>query len=671
MLFLANVAVAQSDAIVPLIEGDKRIYTVEQFARFAPQSAADIVAQIPGFSITSVSNDRGLGQATQNVLINGQRITGKNNDAQTVLRRIPVTSIKRLEILDGASLDISGLSGDVLNVVAEQGNIQGNYAWRPQFREQIPTYWPGGEVNVSGKSGIGNFALGFRWDGFRGGGWGGATEYRPATDVSFWRAQEPRFGNDIPKLSGSLNRTTEGGSIWNINASIDKQHFTRDVPTYYQVPSEPQTTEDSTGSNDSWHTEVGADYDFALGAGRFKIIGLYTQRWGTNINELTSLLEGETVPTGSRFSRDSAEGERVLRAEYRWRGWNSDWTVSGEAAYNFIDATSVFEVLDGVGNYQVIPIPGASARVDEKRGESILGFSKSLSKAWSLQVSGGVEYSVLSQSGLNGKTRSFWRPKGLVALAWNPASDWQMNFKLQRKVGQLNFFDFLASVDVNNSNNNGSNPDLVPPQSWLGRIEAIRGMGQYGTIKFILEGEDITDIVDQVPISPRVEAPGNLPKATRLQGTINLNLVLDNLGIAGGKFDTFITAQDTSVVDPLFGTKRQLNGNRYYWNAEFRQDVPGTPWTWGLFSEYQSVNYSYRLDSLSREFGTQPFGALYLENKDVFGLKVRFTIANAFNSRDRSQATQYVAWRDGPVNYTRDFTLTYHPFIRLQVSGTF
>jgi hypothetical protein len=30
----------------------------------------------------------------------------------------------------------------------------------------------------------------------------------------------------------------------------------------------------------------------------------------------------------------------------------------------------------------------------------------------------------------------------------------------------------------------------------------------------------------------------------------------------------------------------------------------------------------------------------------------------------------YVDWRDGPVDYTRDYGLTFHPFYRLQVRGT-
>lgn len=660
-----------SAGILPVIEDGKSIYVPQQFARFAPQTAADMVQQIPGFAISSVSADRGLGEASQNVLINGQRITGKGNDALTVLRRIPVKAVIRMEIVDGAMLDISGLSGHVLNVRTEQGAVQGNFVWRPQFRERIPAHWPAGEVNVSGKAGFGDFALGLRWDGFRGGGWGGETEVRPAAGVEFWRAEQAHFANDIPKLSGSFNHRTDSGAIWNLNASVERMHFRRHITTVYQVPGESQTTERNRGDNVKWRTEIGTDYEFSLGAGRLKLVGFFSEREGPNGNEQTSVVQGATVATGVRFVRDSTEGERVGRTEYRWKAMGGDWSVSAELAQNFVDAIGALDALDSGGIYQPVDLPGATSRVEEQRGESILSFSRPLTRTWSLQLSGGGEYSRLSQDGETGQTRSFWRPKGAVSLAWNPDSAWEMNLRLQRKVGQLIFFDFLASVDVSNNNANGGNPELVPPQSWLAQLETIRSLGPHGKIKLNLEAEDISDLVEQVPISATAEAPGNLPKARSFKVTLDTSLLLDEWGVPGGKLDSLITWRDTSLRDPLLGTHRQFNGNRYYWNVDFRQDIPGTPWTWGLFSEYQSKNYTYRLDYRQAFWNSQPYGSIFIEHKNVFGLKVRATVANALNSKDRTWETFYVARRDGPVDHGRDYALTYHPIYRLQISGTF
>ena len=661
-----------SSGIVPQIENGKRIYSVAQFSRFSPQTAADVVAQIPGFSVTNVSNDRGLGEASQNVLINGQRITGKGNDANTVLRRIPANTIRRLEIMDGAMLNISGLSGHVLNLITEQDGVQGNFTWRPRIRERVPTHWYPGDLSVSGKSAIGDFSLGLRWDGFRGGGWGEEVETRPGTGITFIRNYPaPRFANDIPKLSGTFTRRTAGDSIWNLNGSVERSHFRRNVTTLYQVPGLPATIESNRGDEKRWRTELGTDYEFGLGEGRLKLIGFFMQRPASIFNEQISLVDGATVPTGSRFSRDSTEAERVLRGEYRWKALGGDWTISGEAAYNFIDATGSLDVLDAVGVRQPVALAGASSRVEEKRGQSILSFTRPLKDGLSLQLSGGYEYSQLGQDGGAGRTRSFWRPKGSVSLAWNPASQWEMNLKLQRKVGQLNFFDFLASVDVINNNANGSNPELVPPQSWVLQLETLRNLGGRGKIRLNMEAEAVSDLVTQIPISSTAEAPGNLSKARRFQVTLDSSLLLDFIGIPGGKLNNFITWRDTRLRDPLFGTHRQWNGNRSYWNFDFRQDVPDSRWAWGLFSELQSTNKIYRLDYQEGFSGTRPFGSVFLEHKDVMGLKLRATVGNLWNTKDRTRSIKYVARRDGPVDYARDYILAWHAFFQLTVSGTF
>ena len=55
-----------------------RVYTPADFARFAPKTAFDMLAQVPSFTIRSADQERGLGQASENVLINGQRITDKS-----------------------------------------------------------------------------------------------------------------------------------------------------------------------------------------------------------------------------------------------------------------------------------------------------------------------------------------------------------------------------------------------------------------------------------------------------------------------------------------------------------------------------------------------------------------------------------------------------------------
>lgn len=61
------------------VEGS-RTYVPADFAQFAPQTALDMLNRVPGFAIKQEDDARGLGQATGNVVINGQRLSGKSND---------------------------------------------------------------------------------------------------------------------------------------------------------------------------------------------------------------------------------------------------------------------------------------------------------------------------------------------------------------------------------------------------------------------------------------------------------------------------------------------------------------------------------------------------------------------------------------------------------------
>ena len=79
-LLAAAAAIALIAAATPALsqgapaEAGERTFEAAGFARFAPGTAYDMLIQVPGFSIRQASVERGLGQATGNVLLNGQRI---------------------------------------------------------------------------------------------------------------------------------------------------------------------------------------------------------------------------------------------------------------------------------------------------------------------------------------------------------------------------------------------------------------------------------------------------------------------------------------------------------------------------------------------------------------------------------------------------------------------
>jgi hypothetical protein len=75
----AHASAAQDDPGEPAGEGDPptegaQVYTPDYFERYAPRNALNMLAQVPGFVIDDGDNNsRGLGQATANVLVNGER----------------------------------------------------------------------------------------------------------------------------------------------------------------------------------------------------------------------------------------------------------------------------------------------------------------------------------------------------------------------------------------------------------------------------------------------------------------------------------------------------------------------------------------------------------------------------------------------------------------------
>ena len=159
----AGVAHAQPDVPGPTSTACSvtKIYRPEDFVRYAPNTALDMLNQVPGFLIKVVEERRGLGDESGNVLVNGQRVSGKSNDAEQALNRVPAADVLRIEICDGTAAGVSGAAGQTANVIVRPKGRRGQYTWRPQLVAPGGRPSPfGGEASISGLVGPIGYTLG-------------------------------------------------------------------------------------------------------------------------------------------------------------------------------------------------------------------------------------------------------------------------------------------------------------------------------------------------------------------------------------------------------------------------------------------------------------------------------------------------------------------------------
>ena len=664
---------AVADAAAAQAPEGTRTYTPADFARYAPRTALDMLRQVPGFVIREAVVERGLGQATGNVLLNGQRISGKSDDIISQLNRIPAGNVLRIEIVDGATLRIPGLSGQVANILVRAGGISGQYSWRPEFRiHHTDPLFTRFETSVSGTQGPVEYTLGLENQSSHSGA-GGLTHLYDRNGFFLERRDDVWTGNfEQPRVSGRFVIDGPGSSVGNLNLSYRQFWFDYDEDGLRTGPGRPNRIRTVRQEEDGYNYEIGGDFEFAAGPGRLKLIGL--NRFSHYVPETTVITSfaDNSPDVGDRFARVGEESERIGRAEYRWRTLGGDWQISAEAAFNSLDNVSSLFVLNSLGEFEERELTGGTARVEEDRYEVMASYARPLASNLNFQLALGGEYSQLTQIGGGGLTRTFWRPKGQLTAAWKPNPRTDVNFRLQRRVGQLNFFDFLASVNLTDERENAGNPDLVPPQSWEAEVEFIRNLGRWGRTTLRVYGHLIDDIVDTIPIGATGESPGNVDRAIRYGMESRSTINLDPLGWVGARVDARFILQRSRLDDPLTGQPREIsNALTEFAEVTFRYDIPETDWAWGGGAYYQLAALNTRLTEVGRQWEGPVWAHLYVEHKDVYGLTVRATINNILGADSMWDRIVYEGRRTGPIAFYEIRDRTIGPIISFQIRGRF
>ncbi len=681
-IFLMSCAPAWADeaSAVPAAESGSahsggQVYEAQFFARFSPRTALEMLVQVPGFAIRDDGGQRGLGQANTNVLVNGQRLTSKSEDTFTQLGRIAARNVVRIELVDAATLSVPGLTGQVANLVVKSDGISGNYAYRlearPHFTDPLFNRF---ETSLSGKTGRVEYTLGLSNLSSRGGAGGGTVIQRPDGSPIEYRDDVITADYDQPKGSVALKIDAGNGTQINLNGSYRYYWFRFRQDEERTLPGGVDRSRAYREKEHGANFELGGDLAFKLGSGQLKLIGLARGNDGSSTNDSIFSYADLRPRTGDRYSQQTDFNETIARAEYGWKAGGADWQLSAEAAYNKLDTAAELAALDPTGDFAPVPFPDGSGGVKEDRYEGILSYSRPLAGNVSLQATLGGEFSRLSQTGrAQPVVREFWRPKGSLALAWAPEKGLDLSFKARRRVGQLNFGDFLARVFLGDNNANVGNDQLVPPQSWEFELETKKSLGKWGNTTLRLYDTHIQDLVDYIPVGTSGESPGNLDGGWRYGLDWTSTIELAPLGIKGAKLDVKLLLERARVRDPLTGQFRPMSEIQdRVLEIGYRHDIPGSAIAYGFdFNNYHFQDY-YRLGEVGQAFEGPTFAGVFIEHKNVFGLTMRASAGNLLNGRNRFDRTVWAGRRNSsPVVFTEHRDRLIGPIFSLLLRGNF
>ena len=165
---------------------------------------------------------------------------------------------------------------------------------------------------------------------------------------------------------------------------------------------------------------------------------------------------------------------------------------------------------------------------------------------------------------------------------------------------------------------------------------------------------------------------GNIDAARRWGAEAKGTITFDPMGWRGARLDLRAWLQHTEVEDPLTHELRPISNELHrYFEATFRYDIPGGSWAVGSTANYEDDNYAFRLTEYSGNQEGPVFWNVYVENKDVFGLTVRATVANVVDARQVRTRTVFDGFRTGQVDFIERRNRLIGPIFAFQVRGRF
>ncbi|MEP6342338.1 MAG: TonB-dependent receptor plug domain-containing protein [Maricaulaceae bacterium] len=658
----------------------RQTFQADYFAEFGPQNALDMIRRVPGFRLRVSNNDsRGLGQRTDNVLLNGRQLSSKSSNISDQLQRLTAGKVIRIEIIDGTTLGIPGLSGDVANVITKAGGLTGTWQWSPQFREGLQPRLNDYRLSIAGETNQLDYSVSLSDNGRRNGGSG--LETRTLEDGTLFeeRLDDVQIFLSNPTLTGTVAWTPKPDHILTLNGELATQTF-RDITTTERTAITDLGETgflNFTSNQDAEGGEFSFDYERPLGAGTAKLIGLTNF---LNSDSVSQIDEFDAIGnlTGSQFNREVELREYIGRGEYRFGGDNqNDWDFAFETAFNSLsDDSQFFERLVDNGELIFDADSEGDTIVEEIRSVATLTRNWTLGQKWNFQASASGEYSEISSEDITGfsQSREFFRPRGKFGATYAYDKDLDIRLTLERAVGQLNFFAFIASVSLDSDVTRTGNIDLTPDQTTSAELEFDKTIWKESNLTLTLRGAQVDDVIDSIPIGDDGDGIGNLEDpaylySARLRGTFKGV----DFNFPGLEWNFTLFGSGSSLDDPLTDESRRINNQvRFFLSSDVRYDFQNSDWAIGSDIDFGRRATDFRVTTTELNIPDRPSWDLFVEHQNIFGVKVRVDLNNLLDDRRVTERTFFEGRRDiTEIDFIERRELVNGRSVRLTLSGNF
>ncbi|MBN9318849.1 MAG: TonB-dependent receptor [Caulobacterales bacterium] len=638
-------------------------YPSSFFTPMRPTTALDMVTWLPGFTLEDTRDVRGLEGAIGNVLIDGKPPTSKTDTLASVLRRLPVEQVERVDLIVGGApgINMRGrniVANVILKVSARPKRVITGQTFVDTHGRVSPHLIATTSSKRDGRSLDATIQAARSVAIFPGFGWGPYVRRDGAGAVLF-EADEAYLVSG-PNATGNLSyERPAGGGLLRLSAL--GEYFGTDLDDVATL--KPGPGEFSYRWRQAYRRgEAGVRWERAFG------------RAGLELQALERITiedrQDETVrpPAPTTFDFDHTDREHIVRAVLRFKQSEAlTLETFAEAAVNGFENASTGTV-NGAPRF----IPVANVEVTERRGETGASLAWKPGPRFSLDAALKVEASDLEASGDVVAQRDFVYAKPRLALSWSPDGETQVRLRAEHEVGQVGFSSFISSAESNTGQIRVGNPQLRPQRAWVAEAAVQRRFGQGGDVSLTVRSKALRDVVDVAPVfSPQgvFAMTANIGDGRETALIASATVPLKRLGLGGAMLKGGFTLLDQTVTDPLTGRERPLSYTAQRMaDLHFTQDFPQWNTNWGLDLLYRGGVTVYR------PFGDETTAAwprlnVYVERRLRPDLALRIEVQNLPGVRSRQTFSVYDGPQDrSPLLYVDEKRLSVGPilFVRLR-----